>query len=361
MLGLASRVGPAIAAATFATALIACGSRVTPTPAPPSVPTPTPRVSTAQAPRAASGLPDLSGIIKSVSPSVVAVDTSTVGLDFFLHPVEQRGAGSGVIIRPDGFIVTNSHVISNASNITVALADGRVFPATLVGRDDPSDLAVLKIDAGELPALPFADPATARVGDWVIALGNALGLDGGPTVTVGIISALGRSVRTGSGFTLSDLIQTDAAINEGNSGGPLVNLQGQLVGLNTTIIAGAQGIGFSINSGTVEQFSNDLIELGRVRRPLIGISGRTVTAGLAQQLRLPVASGVLVLRLSSGPAGSAGIEAGDVIVEIAGLEIATWDQFLSHLWRHRPGETIDIVVLRGGDRIVLPVVLAERR
>jgi serine protease Do len=295
-----------------------------------------------------------------VAPAVVAVDTSAVGLDFFRRPVAQRGAGSGVIIRKDGYIVTNAHVIRGATDVSVALADGRVYPAEVVGRDDPSDLAVLRIEASDLPALAFADSNAATVGDWVIALGNALGLDGGPTVTVGIISALGRQIDTGSGVPLSDLIQTDAAINEGNSGGPLVNLDGEIVGLNTSIIAGAQGIGFSINSATVERFTNDLIDQGRVRRPLIGISGRTLTPARAAQLRLSVDTGVLVTSTSSGPAADAGIRAGDVIQAIDDRDVASWGEFLSHLWSHRPGETLDLSVIRGGERLTVPVVLTER-
>lgn len=305
-------------------------------------------------------LPSLREVVNRVSPAVVAVDVNITALDFFLRPVEQHSAGSGVIIRTNGYIITNDHVIASANSIQVALADDRVFPATVVGRDSRSDIAVLKIDADGLPALKFADKSTVKVGDWVLAFGNALGLEGSPTVTVGIVSALGRTVRTNSGTTLTELIQTDAAINEGNSGGPLVNLNGELVGVNTTILADARGIGFSINTDTVQRFANDLIEVGRIRRPLIGISGRTLNAAIAQQLGLKTASGVLVTAVGDGPAKRAGIHTQDVIVKFSGRGVTSWDQFLGILWAHRPGDKVDTEILRGEERQTLNVTLEER-
>ncbi|MBI4304861.1 MAG: trypsin-like peptidase domain-containing protein [Chloroflexi bacterium] len=304
-------------------------------------------------------LPSLREVVSKVSPAVVSVDVNITALDFFLRPVEQHSAGSGVIIRPDGYIITNDHVIASANSIQVALADDRVFPARVVGRDSRSDIAVLKIDADGLPSLEFAEKSSARVGDWVVAFGNALGLEGTPTVTVGIISALGRTVRTSSGTTLTDLIQTDAAINEGNSGGPLVNLNGELVGINTTILAEARGIGFSINSDTVQRFTTDLIEVGRIRRPLIGIFGRTLNPAIAQQLGLKAGNGVLVTAVGEGPAKRAGILTRDVILKFDGRGVSSWDQFLGILWSHRPGDQVGIEIARGEERHSLTVTLDE--
>ncbi|MBI4220834.1 MAG: trypsin-like peptidase domain-containing protein [Chloroflexi bacterium] len=304
-------------------------------------------------------LPGVREVVDKVSPAVVAVDVNVTALDFFLRPVEQHSAGSGVIIRPDGYIITNDHVIANARSIQVALADDRVFPASVIGRDSRSDIAVLKIEADGLPSLQFAEKSSVKVGDWVVAFGNALGLEGTPTVTVGIISALGRTVRTSGGTTLTDLIQTDAAINEGNSGGPLVNLNGKLVGINTTILAEAQGIGFSINSESVQRFTGDLIEFGRIRRPLIGIFGRTVNPAIAQQLGLKASNGVLVTAVGEGPAKRAGILNRDLIVKFDGRGISSWDQFLGILWSHRPGDQVGIDIVRGEEHHTLSVVLDE--
>lgn len=322
-------------------------------------------VSSATAPPGAGvgalgALPNLRETVAHVSPAVVAVDVNVTSLDFFLRPVEQVAAGSGVIIRPDGYVVTNDHVIAGASSIHVALTDRRVFEARVVGRDSRSDLAVLKIDETDLPYLTFASKDAVDVGDWVLALGNALGLEGGPTVTFGIISALGRTVRTAAGLTLTDLMQTDAAINEGNSGGPLVNLRGDIVGINTTILAEAQGIGFAINSDTVTRFTNDLIEFGRVRRPLIGLQGRTLNPAVAEQFQLKVGSGVLVTGVADGPADSAGIKPRDVILRFGGAAVTSWDQFLGLLWARRPGEKVTLEVLRGAENLQIVVTLAER-
>jgi len=358
----------AVAVAATVSPLACFGSQASPAPtAPPGSPPPGAAASTAPdtaaptAPAEIQGaLPRLREVVGRVSPAVVGVDVNSTALDFFLRPVEQHSAGSGAIIRPDGFVITNDHVIAGANSIQVSLADNRVFEARVVGRDSRSDLAVLKIDAGELPYLAFAPRDSVDVGDWVLAFGNALGLEGGPTVTVGIVSALGRTVRTSSGATLADLIQTDAAINEGNSGGPLVNLRGELVGVNTTILAEAQGIGFAINSETVERFARDLIEFGRVRLPLIGLQGRTITPGVAQQLGLGNASGVLVTTVVEGPAGRAGIEPQDVITRFAGQTITGWDQFLGILWSRRPGETVEIELVRDRESRKLPVMLDER-
>ncbi|MBI2965202.1 MAG: trypsin-like peptidase domain-containing protein [Chloroflexi bacterium] len=348
-----------MAAAAIVATLVGCfgGQQAQPTAPPAASPSP----ATSPSPQVANGaLPALREVVAKVSPAVVGVDVNSTALDFFLRPIEQHSAGSGVIIRPDGYVVTNDHVIAGAGSIQVSLADNRVIEAQVVGRDARSDLAVLKLEATDLPHLALAPRDSVDVGDWVVAFGNALGLEGGPTVTVGIVSALGRTVRTSSGTTLADLIQTDAAINEGNSGGPLVNLKGELVGINTTILAEAQGIGFAINSETVERFANDLIEFGRVRLPLIGLQGRTLRPAAAEQLGLKTSSGVLVTAVAEGPARQAGIQPQDVIIRFASQGISSWDQFLGILWSRRPGETVEAEIVRASDNLKLQVVLGER-
>jgi len=291
---------------------------------------------------------------------VVAIDTSTIGVDFFLRRVEQRGSGSGVIIRSDGYIITNDHVISDASSLRVALSDGRVLDATTVGRYPEGDIAVVKIDVDEeLPTLVFADSDQVQVGDWVLAIGNALGLEGGPTVTAGIVSARGRTLQTEIGATLSDLIQTDAAFNEGNSGGPLVDLEGRVVGINTTVLASAQGIGFGVSSNSARRFSDDLIEFGAVRRPFLGLALETIRESISVALDLPVSRGVLVTGLGDGPARDAGVEELDVIMEIEGKPVSSRPEFLADLWSFRPGDEIVLTVLRDDRQIEIVVSLDE--
>ena len=298
--------------------------------------------------------------MERVGPAVVAIDTSTIGVDFFLRRVEQRGSGSGVIVRSDGYIVTNDHVISDASSLRVVLSDGRVLDATTVGRYPDSDIAVVKIDVDEeLPVLKFANSDDVRVGDWVLAIGNALGLEGGPTVTAGIVSARGRTLQTELGATLSDLIQTDAAFNEGNSGGPLINLQGQVVGINTTVLASAQGIGFGVSSNFARRFSDDLIEFGIVRRPQIGLSLETMRDSIAVALDIPISRGVLVTGVGDGPGRDAGIEEFDVLMEIEGKPVGSRPEFLSSMWSYRPGDEIVLTVMRDSKQMEIVVSLTE--
>ena len=316
-------------------------------------------------PAAISQLPSLRDLVERVGPAVVAIDTSTIAVDFFLRRIEQRGSGSGsgsgVIIRSDGYIITNDHVISDASTLRVALSDGRVFDAVTVGRYPEGDIAVVKIEVDEdLPTLDFADSDDVRVGDWVLAIGNALGLEGGPTVTAGIVSARGRTLQTEIGTTLADLIQTDAAFNEGNSGGPLINLEGRVVGINTTVLASAQGIGFGVSSNSARRFSDDLIEFGAVRRPLIGLGLETIRESMAHALGLPVSRGVLVTNVGPGPGEDAGIQELDVIMEIEGKPVGSRPEFLADLWNYRPGDEIVVTVLRAYRQIDITVSLDER-
>ena len=305
-------------------------------------------------------LPSLGGVVEAVAPSVVAINARSVGYDFFLRPVTQRASGTGVIVRSDGYIVTNNHVVGDASNVVVTLFDGRTFDAEIVGRYEPSDIAVLKIDAPDLTPLPFSRAGSLKVGDWVVAMGNALGLEGAPTVTIGIASALGRTITSAGGAILADLVQTDAAINQGNSGGPLVNLRGELVGLNTTIIAEAQGIGFAVSSALVERYANDLIEFGRVVLPFFGIGGETLGRSLATSLGLDVSNGVIVAILGDGPARRAGVRIGDVIAALDGKPVSTYPQFLSLLWGYQAGDTVEVSSVRENEELTVPVTLELR-
>ena len=217
-------------------------------------------------PKTDMSLPSLSETIEYVSPSVVAVNISTVALDRFFIPRIRSADGSGVIISKDGYIVTNDHVIKDAREISVILNDESIYQAEIIGRVPYSDIALIKINTEqELIPIEFSSSKELRVGDWVIALGNAFGLAGTPTVTAGIVSAKERVIETEDNRTLTDMIQTDAAINNGNSGGPLVNLSGKLVGINSTIMRGAEGIGFAISSDLVLRYINDLLEFGEVQ------------------------------------------------------------------------------------------------
>ncbi|MBI3953081.1 MAG: trypsin-like peptidase domain-containing protein, partial [Chloroflexi bacterium] len=294
--------------------------------------------------------------------AVVAVLVESTGLDFFLQPVPQQGAGSGGIISADGLIVTNNHVVEGARKITVVLPppDGRTFPAQLVGRDPVTDLAVIKIAGSDLPTVKLGRSAEMRVGDWVVAIGNALGLEGGPTVTVGVVSALGRSIRSGRGSDLHDLIQTDAAINPGNSGGPLVNLRGEVIGINTAILANAQGLGFAIGIDSVTPIMTQLIARGRIARAWMGVSIVTVTPALAAENGLTTNAGVFVAGIvRSSPAERAGLRPGDVIVALEGQQIVAARALTDFLLRKSPGDTVKLDAFRGPARISLSVTLGE--
>jgi S1-C subfamily serine protease len=296
------------------------------------VSSPTPQPAQPATFRTAIQLPDISSVVERVKPAVVHIRVETVEVDFFLRPIPSQGTGTGIVISPDGRIVTNNHVVANAQDIRVTLPDGRVFPARVLGRDPLSDLAVIKIEASNLPTLSFADTTDLKVGDWTIAIGNALDLEGGPTVTVGVVSALGRQILTETGVTLFNLIQTDAAINPGNSGGPLLNLDGEVLGINTALAARGTGIGFAINAANARPIVDELVRQGRVIRPQLGIALEMVTPSLAQQLRLPVEEGALVTQVfPDTPAAQVGIRAGDVIISLNGQRISSRPSLQYHL------------------------------
>jgi S1-C subfamily serine protease len=278
-----------------------------------------------------------------------------------------RGGGSGFLFTPDGLVLTNSHVVSGASNIHVALSDGRGFRADVVGDDPDTDLAVVRlmVATGDTAALPWAtlgDSRAVRVGQVAIAIGNPYGFQ--HSVTSGVVSALGRSLRSRSGRLMDDVLQTDAALNPGNSGGPLVTTAGEVIGVNTAMIQPAQGLSFAIASNTARFVAARLIRDGRIRRSVIGVAGQNVPVprAIARAHAIAVASGILVSAIEAGShAAAAGLHEGDVIIAFAGSPVAGIDDLHRHLSEERIGVATRVVVLRGSVRRELSVVPAESR
>ncbi len=310
-------------------------------------------------PSQSTGVP---GVVAKVRPAVVNIATRQLSYDALLRPVPAQGIGSGVIFDARGYVLTNNHVVEGAQQIRVTLPDGRAFPGKLVGADPLTDLAVIKIDGRDLPAARLGDSSKLEVGETVIAIGNPLGLEGGPTVTVGVVSAIARSIEEPGGAGLYDLVQTDAAINPGNSGGPLVRMAGDVIGINTAIIQQAQGIGFAISINSAKPIVQELLAHGRVVRPFIGIVPVSVTPQIASAYDLPVDHGVLVARLDPrGPAARAGMRAGDIVVAVAGHPVKSLGELRVAIGQHKIGETIDLAVRREKTSVTLKVTLAEMR
>ncbi|PYN13317.1 MAG: trypsin [Candidatus Rokuibacteriota bacterium] len=306
--------------------------------------------------------PGIPAVVAKARPAVVNIATRQVSYDAFLKPVPAQGIGSGVIFDARGYVLTNAHVVEGAQQMRVTLPDGRTFPGKLVGADPVTDLAVVKIEGSNFPVATLGDSGKLEVGETVIAIGHPLGLEGGPTVTVGVVSAVGRSIEDPGGAALHDLIQTDAAINPGNSGGPLVRMSGAVIGINTAIIEEAQGIGFAISIDSAKPIVQELLAHGRVVRPLVGIVPVSVTPQLATAYELPVERGVLVARLDpKGPAAKAGMKPGDIIVAIAGQAVKNLSELRVAIARHKIGETVDVAVRRQKASMTLKVTLAEMR
>ena len=365
-------------AALLALALV--GSALTPDLFPtrtsaPSLSTP---VSSA-APTAARG-PAVSGsvraVVERVRPTVVQITNEQVVLDQLgRSAIAPAGVGSGVIYDAQGLVLTNNHVVAGARSLTVSLPDGRTYPGTLLGGDPQMDLAVVKIEpkAGEtLPVAALGDSAALAVGDEVVAIGNALALPGGPTVTAGVVSALDRAIQEPSetsgepGPYLFDLIQTDASINPGNSGGPLLNMSGEVVGINTLGAGGdgnvtAQGIGFAISINAARPIAGQLATDGRVAHSFLGIAYGMLTPALAAQLDLPVKQGVVISRVVRGaPAAQAGLQPRDVITAVDGQPIVDETSLGRALSQRKPGEQVQLNVARGSEQLTVDVTLGER-
>lgn len=319
-----------------------------------------PPISTSTA-TGAAGLPDFVSVIALARPSVVAINTEVSGISIFGGEFTQEGAGSGWILDSSGLIVTNTHVVQGARNISVTLDDGRNFPADMVRTDPVSDLAVLKINAPDLPqALPVGDSSRLRVGEWVIAIGNSLGQ--GISVTKGIVSALDVSISTETSETLYDLIQTDAAINPGNSGGPLINMAGEVVGINSVKVAqiGVEGMGYAISSHLAMPIINELVTSGYVSRPWLGVGLYTVNDTVVLRYRLAVDRGVLITETVSGaPADRAGIRAGDVITAVDDKPISTRDELVSKIRGYNIGDTVQVTYWRGNSQTTTEVELGQ--
>ncbi|MBW2192687.1 MAG: trypsin-like peptidase domain-containing protein [Deltaproteobacteria bacterium] len=318
-------------------------------------------------------------VYKNAAKGVVNITSIVVERDFFHRPIPREGAGSGMIIDAKGHILTNSHVIKEAHRIEVTLSDGSRWPGRLVGNDPDNDLAIIHIDASaeSLKPLPMGDSSNLAVGQKVLAIGNPFGLN--ETLTTGIISSIGRSIRSPNGTLLEGLIQTDAAINLGNSGGPLLDSKGKIIGINTAIFSpsgGSVGIGFAIPIDTAKQLIPELIERGYVSHPWMGVTLFSVTPGVAQALELGVDRGVLIVEVfRGGPAYSSGLRGsskillvgnvmlpagGDVIVAVDKEPVHTMDELARALRKLRPGDTTTVKILRERRFLNVQVVLGER-
>ena len=297
--------------------------------------------------------------VEIISPSVVTV------LNISRNGTEQ-GSGSGVIFSDKGYLLTNDHVIAGHDTLTVVFMDGETAKAKKVGSDAYADIAVLQVQTPLPGVASLGNSDVLRPGETVIAIGSPLG-DFKNTVTVGVVSATGRTVDTGMGYQLEDLIQTDAAINQGNSGGPLVNLAGQVIGLNTLIVRGSsssrlvtEGLGFAVASNTVRAISKQLIENGRVARPYLGINWESVTPRISWVYNLPVEWGIYITRVASGSAADiAGLQAGDIIVAMDDIPLDEDHPFINVLLSHQPGDTITASIVREQDLRTVTITLGE--
>jgi S1-C subfamily serine protease len=294
------------------------------------------------------------GAYERVAPAVLHVVAESPG-----RQGGQRlgGQGSGVLFTPDGYALTNSHVIEGAARLRASLTDGREFAATLVGDDPDTDIAVLRLSGGGLPHAELGRSADLRVGELVVALGNPLGFQ--CTLTAGIVSALGRTLRARSGRLIESVIQTDAPLNPGNSGGPLVSGAGHVIGINTAMIRPAQGICFAIGIDTAAYVALRLMRDGRIRRARLGVATQTVPieTRLRRMLDVPFRTGVLVIEVTpDGPAAQGGVAAGDLVLSIGGTPVGNVDDLHRLLTGERAGQATEIEVLRGRDRLRLTVV-----
>ena len=319
-------------------------------------------------------LPNIADTVERVRSAVVSIVSEVITVDRFGRRQVGFSSGTGVIFDESGLVLTNNHVIEGGVEITVTQDDGTQIVAEVVGADRLSDLAVLRLPGDGYRYLPLGTAGGLRVGDWVIAIGNALALPGGPTVTVGVVSALGRSIEASPGVTLYDLIQTDTSINPGNSGGPLIDLAGNLVGINTAVLRGTaqgggisvEGIGFAIDIDTAQQVSQQLVELGRVRWAWMGVFLADLSPKVAAEVGLPIREGVIIRTIViNGPSDRAGIQPGDIVVSIGGHDIATVSD-LTRLLKQEfsAGQVLEVKVFRtangAGNLETLTLELGER-
>jgi 2-alkenal reductase len=304
--------------------------------------------------------------VQKVGPAVVTVVGAVPGQMTFWGPTgDQTVSGSGVFISDQGYVLTNNHVVEGAKSLTIVLSDGTEQKATLIGADQYSDIAVLKTEA-EAPAVASLGNSDAlKPGETVIAIGSPLG-DFKNTVTVGVVSATGRSIDNGNGYQIEDLIQTDAAINQGNSGGPLVNLAGEVIAINTLIVRNsgsgvvAEGLGFAIPINTAQAVAMQIIEHGYISRPYMGISFQAVTPDIASAYNLPVQWGVYVTKVNlNSPADKAGLQRGDIITSIGGVALDATHSYINTLFNYKPGDQVTVEFVRNGQTRQAQVTLGE--
>lgn len=297
-------------------------------------------------------------VIEKVSRSVVNINTVRLLHDFYyqVHPIQ--GMGSGVIFDAQGYVLTNNHVIEGAEKIDVTLPSSEVLKGKRVGACVSDDIAIVKVDSKNLPTAEFGNSDELRVGQTVFAIGNPFGLQGEPSVTKGVISAVRRSIRSERGL-IEDLVQTDASINPGNSGGPLVDVKGRIVAINTAIVPFAQGIGFAIPVNHAKRCATEIIQHGKVMRPWLGVSGLTISPEIATYYSLPVDKGALVTEVwPESPAGKAGMEKGDIIIGFGDKAIDSVDELVKEVQKRKIGEKTRIMVIRDGSRSIAEVTLA---
>ena len=314
---------------------------------------------------------DIVNVVKKTMPAVVNISTVTLVEDFFFGVYPQSGIGSGFIIDPKGYILTNYHVVEGARKIDVTLSEGKKYTGKIVGYDKRSDLAVIKIDAENLPYLPLGDSDKLEPGQFAIAIGNPYGLN--RTVTLGIVSALNRTIIEPNGVRLENLIQTDAAINPGNSGGPLINIKGEVIGINTAIKSDAQGIGFAIPINKAKEIANKLIKEGKITYPWIGIRGYAITSDMLDYIKFPVNKGVVIAEVvPRSPADKAGLKGGnrviyvdgtqiivggDIITKIDGKSVESMEDLRSEVQKRKVGDTVEITYIRNGKEYTVKIKL----
>ncbi len=307
-----------------------------------------------------SGLEDqITSSVDVLSESVVGIESKKLTRDYRYGVVPIEGQGSGVIIDPKGYIITNNHVIDNSAGVRVNLKDGGSFVGEVVGSDPATDVALVRVDSNNLPAAKLGESEKLRVGQIVLAIGNALGLPGAPTVSMGVISAVGRPL-PGSDFVVEGLIQTDAAINPGNSGGPLADLDGRVIGINTAIIPFAQGVGFAIPVDTVKHIIEQISQNGRVIRPWLGISGTDMNSAIARRYNLPVDSGVLLVEIArGGPAHQAGLREGNILVRVGEYQLRGMKDLVTALSKLSIGGEVSLQFIKMGTSYETTLKLSE--
>jgi len=298
-------------------------------------------------------------IVEKVTKSVVNISTVKLVHRMFYQPVPVEGMGSGTIVDPNGYILTNNHVVGGAEKINVVLWNGEVLQGNLVSSCTVHDTAVVKVERKDLPAAELGDSDKLRVGQRVYAIGNPFGLAGGPTVTSGVISAVSRTIESQRGL-LENLVQTDAAINPGNSGGPLVDLEGNVIAMNTAIIPFAQGIGFAIPVNAAKECTGEVIAGGHSSRPWLGIVGLSLTGEISRYYDLPVERGVLVTKVvDESPAQLARIVAGDIMLRLDGAAIYSVEDLLSEIHNRKIGDKVKLAILRRGREQSIEVTLSK--